>query len=881
MAFNSVIPDVKFSSAIGAGGGWTPASTLNKAASSAQKIQATVAGNGNVLGIPYGRVRVGAQISGVVLQSGRLVLRALWCMGECDAIESTWINDLAVPAGVNVTSYLGAAGQGADATLVAAYAAAGKVYSDTCPGVCYSVFSIPPGVNSGFPRLNAQIRGLKVRPTQFGTRAWSQNPALCIADFIESVDYGMGRSVDWATVATAVSACDALVGSPSEKKRVLNLMLDTPQSGETWLTQLRDYAGCWIVPEAGIYRLIPDTTGSSVMSFTTSNVLRDSVKIQLRSTLDSPTAIEVTYTETSSTPWRDATATVYASGVLAGTTARRMGRYSRPGIQRYSEAYRYAVERLNYSLINDMVVTFTAFDDALKLQVGDIFDLTHPAGLTAKLFRTAKIDPVGPGRWQITGNEYDPAVYSSVVVTGPSTPDTTTPDPSNPPAVTGLALVEELYQKQDGYIDSRIRATWNAVSGYAPSYQYEVVVTVGTQQIDYVLTNNNVYVSAGIQQGNNYTVTVYVRTSLARGAAATASITAQGKLLPPGNVPFFTGYESGGEVRLNWVPAPDIDTTAHEIRYGLTGGSFATATLLDRVAMPAIRYSTRVVPPGTWRFYIVGLDSVRTATFPYGQPSVSPKTVDILVNTNPDLFLAGDYPFVTPTLTNMLAFADELGGTNWISNNGSTWNTQFPTVLSGFGNPIFTYQSAGTSTLVTESYDFSLQVTGLFAFNPTYVDLAGTASLILELSTDNVAWTQYPGVTNANATARYARLRLTTTGVMLVTALGNVRASVATSKETGQVTSLASGPVTVTLVNKYARLKTLQLTGQDASGVRNPVYLNAVFSFDFRYWVLDYSPEDYVDEAFNPVNSFDILNYNALGNPDIGLVQYLIEGVVR
>jgi hypothetical protein len=34
-----------------------------------------------------------------------------------------------------------------------------------------------------------------------------------------------------------------------ERKRITNLTLDASHPGETWLQVMRDYAGCWVVPE--------------------------------------------------------------------------------------------------------------------------------------------------------------------------------------------------------------------------------------------------------------------------------------------------------------------------------------------------------------------------------------------------------------------------------------------------------------------------------------------------------------------------------------------------------------------------------------------------------------------------------------------------------
>ena len=939
---------------------WTPADTLNATATPAAKIQQTVAGAGDVVPIVYGRARIGAKITAITKPqtfSINLLLRAVWCMGECDALETIWINDLAVPASVTVTNYLGAPGQGIDPTLRDAYAAHGLTYADTLPGVCYSVLNIPTGACAGFPRLTAQVRGLKVRPTVAGTRAWSQNPALIIADFIESVDYGMGRAVDWATVATAVSACDAMVGDPAEKKRILNLVLDTPQAGEVWLNQLRDYAGCWIVPEGNIYRLIPDATGSSVMSFTTANIVRDTLRVNMKSTLDSPTAIETTWTNTTTTPWRDDTATVYAPQVLAGTKSRRMARYSRQGIQRYSEAYRYGVERLNYALINDMTVQFTAFDEALKLQVGDLFDVTHPAGLSAKVFRAMSINPAGPGRWQIAGHEYDPAVYSSVVVVGPGVTNTELPDPTKPPQVDGVAAEEEIYQTDTGTWASRLRIHWTGpvkpfpfIQSYRVEIRATLLLTHALISTPNALVHSAIvpatdleYVTKPIAENTQYDISVCIVASLtgAIGLAGVCSIVPLGKTALPKDFAQLTGYEVGGEVRLTWSTEAwdggiiDLDWTTTELRYGAVGGSWDAATLLDRVAAPAIRYDTKDIVPGTWVFYARPRDSVRstfktavTGDRTIGQLSdgTHQASCTITVTSDANAFLAAYYSFTSPLLTNMTAYGD-----GWITDFADTWNSLFTSTLNTYTDVLLSYHTSGTSGLVTEKSDFGLSLTGDWFYSLGYTNIAGTATVAVELNsagaeatktitaatnanpieitstahgypggdeveivgvvgntaanglrkvvfvsadkytlTDllgvNVAgngtyssggtsarwiWSSYVAAT-VKTTARYGRLRISTqtTGTIKVTDLGNLKCNAVGRRESGSVTTAASGPTIVYLANKYNKVKSVTVTptgSTSRSGSPDQIEVSAARGLGVYYTVRFNGTSDYID----------------------------------
>lgn len=856
---------------------------LKRAKRSKEAQQATIAGEGTVLPIVYGADLLGARIAGLVVYQGDLVLLAVWCHGEIDAIEALYVNGEVPGAGISATHYTGTSGQAADPTLVAAYAAQGKVYTDTLAGIAYSVVRVQRSKNSGFARLMAKVRGLKIRSTEFGSRAYSDNPALVLADFIESTTYGMGRSVDWNTVATVAAACDATIGSPAEKKRTVSLSIDAVQTCEEWVNVLRDYAGCWVVPEGESYRLVADAPGSSVMSFDENNIVENSLKCAKRGTLTMPTVIEVVYTDISTIPWRDNTVTITAPGVNAGTLPRRVARLQKPGITRYSEAYRWGVERLNDGLLNDLSVVFTAFDDALEVVIGDIIDVTHPIGLAAKLVRVMKITPVEPGRWQISAVEYDPAKYSSDVVTGPTTPDTSLPSVSNPPAPTGLTVAEEIYQVQTGLYASRLRGSWvSPASTYPFVNGFRVEVSQGGAVVDgpyFVPAGVTSYVTGPLEENLTYTFSVAtISVSGATGAASTQSVTTNGKTARPSDVPYLFAYEAAGETRFEWSSAFDEDLRAHELRYGpRVSATWASATLIDRVPHPARRYVTRSIPPGDWRFFAKGLDSVRSATYPYGQESLNAKTFDLVVGGDPELFLAAVHDFTTPTLANMVE-ERVLGAVQWVSDYGGLWNAVYTSNLDTYTNPLVTYSGTGTSSLVTEAYDLGQSYSGLFLGTIQWTDVSGTAQPYVEVSPDEASWTRYPGL-SAQAVGRYVRIGVETTGIVIVTALGSVSVSVATLSETGVVTTSASAPVTVPLARTYTRVKTIQLTADVAAGQANPGYLNVVISSDPAYVDADYVDDEYVDQNYAPVNSFDVQCWDGSNNLIAREVRYVFSGI--
>jgi hypothetical protein len=98
---------------------------------------------------------------------------------------------------------------------------------------------------------------------------------------------------------------------------------------------------------------------------------------------------------------------------------------------------------------------------------------------------------------------------------------------------------------------------------------------------------------------------------------------------------------------------------------------------------------------------------------------------------------------------------------------------------ANYTNPLSQYSGTGVSSLTTEAFDLGIQYSGTFVASMDYVDIIGVASFYIEVSNDNfVADTRQFVGQSATATARYVRLRVQTSGEMLVRSLGVVNVSV-------------------------------------------------------------------------------------------------------
>ncbi len=615
---------------------------LNATARDAAETQATVGGNNALVPIVFGQQRVGGRIAAIAIDD-HMYVAVVWCMGEVDSVVSVTINDEELPSGVTATHYTGTAGQTTDATLAAKIAG----FADAMVGICYSVFNIRPGKTSGFPRFAAVIKGLKVPLTSGGAATWTDNGAYLVAAMIENATWGMGESVDWATVATVAAANDALVGG--ERKRVLNLVLDSSQPAATWLQSVADYAGCWIVPEGAGYRLVADATASSVKSFTTANIMEGSLRLETRSIVNRPTMIEVSYTDTSYKPYRESR---YTS---TPTTPRLLSRIARPGITRHSEAKRYATERLNESTVNDKAITFRSFDDCLALQIGDVIDVTHPIGLSSATYRVLRRTPVEYGRWEIEATRYDAGKYDSSVVSGPTTPDTALPGPADlPPAPGSRVATSQQYQDEAGFWQTRVVLTWAAPTAYAWVDKYKITLAayngatwdlVSEALVEQYATE---WTSPPLKQGQLHTASVYALSTL----GVMGLIGTFGSFYPtgrsgtaPSNVASLTAdVTTPGTAILTWPAVTSADIRGYEIRAGGTG--WADATPITYVAAPATRTEVTGLAAGSTTFRIKALDAVRSATYPVGQESASATTATATVKALSEVdTIAGNLTF--------------------------------------------------------------------------------------------------------------------------------------------------------------------------------------------------------------------------------------------
>jgi hypothetical protein len=732
------------------------------------ELQVTLTAHNALIPIIYGRQRVGALIFAVGAFNNRLYLGCLWCAGPVEAIESVTINDEEVDWGVDdydKHDYVGAVGQGVDSWLAQAVSGYSSTMTMLVGGVqvpmCYSVIECQQNDN-GFPQVQAIIKGRKVYDPRTAAWGYSQNPALCLADWITNATFGQGLTVDWDSVTAAANYCDEDLGG-GHKRRQLDLVLANELPVAQWTDILRAYAGCYIAHDGTKLRLVPDKDTTAARALTASNIVAGSLQLSRLSEFDRATVYEVSFTDTRSLPWKTATARATLTGVDAGTRSRAVSSITMPGITRAKQAYREALERLAIDYTTDLEATWETFDEGAADLIGDIVTLTHPIGLTAEAFRIVDVVLVSPGRWQVQARQHNASIYSNDITATDTDDFTDLPDPGDIPAPTGITAASGtayLLVANDGTIVSRIYVTWTIPATYLYARRAEVQfkrVTDSTWQTAATVDQTSAFCSS-VQDGETYDLRVRIVNSLGQtGEWGTAQHVVVGKTEPPPDVTTFSVSAYGSGTRqFTWTMAsPPPDLAGYKLRWVLgSSGSWATMTDLHTGIQVASPYETDALAGGEYTFAIKAVDTS-------GNESVTAQYITV---TLPDQPMSG-------LLTAVDCYADGWSGTKtncWVAADGFLYATDSKTWASLLTDGVTwaTWTAWARDANDLTYTHTALDLGAVLTFTPTVSANCPVGTLTLEerTSNDGSSWSSWATCATAVKTARYYQARATVAG---------------------------------------------------------------------------------------------------------------------
>ncbi|WP_396190270.1 fibronectin type III domain-containing protein [Flavobacterium sp.] len=474
---------------------------------------------------------------------------------------------------VLVRKHLGTASDTADSTLLAdcpefwtsAHLLRGFAYTVVKVNLNFEEFQ------SGLPQINVIVKGKKLYDPRTGNTAWSDNPALCIYDYLTS-EYGANQptsSLVLSTFNTAANACDQTI--TVGKRYTCNGSFKTDQDPKQILDTLADsmagfisQSGGWMI-HAGVYTspvldlTEADTVGGLQISPAPAlNDVFNTVKGQFSNPAKD-------YIVTDYQPYQNASY-LAADGKEMSIDYALLFTNSN---QRCQNIVRVITERARESLTVKGKFTLKAW----PVQCGDRVTLTNTAfGWDEKVFRVLEWNFSPDQPVELVLQEDSAEIYdeADAVITD-NYPDTGLPDQFLINAPTSLNASTQNTINADGSLVTGLYVTWTApTNGLANQYEIQWYASNSAPATEdlYSTGFSNVasFTITPIIAGNDYYIRVRAITSNnTKSDWATYSTTSSGDLVAPGVPTSVTATAANQSIILTWTNPTDLDFNTVEI----------------------------------------------------------------------------------------------------------------------------------------------------------------------------------------------------------------------------------------------------------------------------------------------------------------------------
>ena len=505
---------------------------------------------------------------------------------------------------VQITQYLGAAGQTANAALQAAFPA-DWTSANTVAGVAYLVVKLSyseTAFPSGVPNVSAVIRGAKVYDPRSYTTAWSQNPALLLRHVYAHPRFGKAtvKSGEDTRIIAAANACDAAttytVAGVAQASRALYTAATVAPFGTAPRSLFDDLCqamgGSWAFGNGELFVKAGSYT-APVMALTDA----DLAVIQRDGASETQRPISMSVHKERANKFNSVKPTIYDPAQdykqSALTTLTSAALLARDGVELVQAvnmpAVNYAPQALHVAgiLMRDardpLLVELPFKLRAYPLELFDTVSLTLARyGWSAKTFMVLGRAWAADGSITLTLKETTAAIVTMDAGFSAQgfAANTNLGNPWQVDPPTPLTLssgTPELLRQNDGTVVSRLRISWPQISNQAVrqagriEVQYRDATATGPWASLVVPGDETQVVTSEVLDGASYLVRARARTSLALSDWGLQLVhTVLGKTAPPSDVASLTATQETLGVRLTWPAITDLDQSAYQLR---TGGS--------------------------------------------------------------------------------------------------------------------------------------------------------------------------------------------------------------------------------------------------------------------------------------------------------------------
>ncbi|HNX52313.1 MAG TPA: phage tail protein [Pontiellaceae bacterium] len=610
-----------------------------------QSITENIDGATNPIPIIYGSRRVGGtrvfvETSGASNTYLHTVLAM--CEGEIHSIDDILLSDISITDAKFSGSAWGYKHTGADDQTVDA--SLNGLLPDKwtenhrLQGTAYVYVRLKFNQNifSSIPTILCDIKGKKVYDPRTETSAWSDNPALCLRDYLTNTRYGRGipvEMIDDDAIIAAANYCEEQVtfkdpsGSAYNDNRYRCCGAINPDDG--YLDNVKKIlSSCrgMLIFSSGKYKLVIDKPETAAFTFNEDNIV-GKINIGMGDKSIVFNRMRVRYFDTDL--GYEQNYFTYDNPTLRANQDNGLileGDLELPltnEIVRVEQIAQMEVKRSRQSI----VCQFDSTLEALKNDVGDVVNVTYlRAGWPNKKFRVVKIGLKSEDTVEVSLKEYDASVYVMEAWVPPGEPDTLTPGlwnydpPNNVSAASGNT---ELLIAGDGSLLSRLRLSWTAPeNGYCTGFEVGYKLSSEENYTDFAKGKEEAqHIFSPVQDGVDYDLRV--RAVYFNGGHSewvyTLDHTVQGKsALPDTPDGFSVTNEPNNVKKFVWNSVGNLDLRGYRLRMksGSTG-EWSEMTSLHSGNLAGSPWETgSISETGAHRFGLVSVDTSGNESLP-------------------------------------------------------------------------------------------------------------------------------------------------------------------------------------------------------------------------------------------------------------------------
>jgi hypothetical protein len=432
----------------------------------------------------------------------------------------------------------------------------------------YDVDSYPQGL----PTITAEIKGVKVYDPRSTNTTFSDNPALCIRDYLTNSRYGRGIDtalIDDTSFIASANYCDTsvIIGNTAKTRYTCNGIVNTETGSMDVIRSLLTSCKGFLIFSGGKYKLIIDKIESAGFTFSEDNIVgawsiamgdKNSQFNRIRTNFINPDR-----------NWQPDIAVVESTALRTLDNGLLLERtLDLPFTTDIDRAKMISTMFINQSR-QQVKVEFTATIYALRAEVGDVVFIKHktPAWDTlnagqGKKFRIMKMVLQNNDEVRVSVLEYDTTVYDyGVIGVSDSSPNTNLPDSTRSTPPTSLTAYEEMYvtnTSQGAQIKANL--SWSSPSD-AFVKKFEVEYREIGQVWEFVTTTKNNHAQIVNLKAGNYEFRVRsVNTNGVRSRwAYTGALGFAGLTTPPAVIDNFSIRALDGSAHIQWSKSSVID----------------------------------------------------------------------------------------------------------------------------------------------------------------------------------------------------------------------------------------------------------------------------------------------------------------------------------